>query len=215
MHSRHLTKLLGVTILAAASVMALGASTAQAKYSLLLNGVSVNTLITTLEILSFFLRAENGLKVQCTGGTGTAEAKLVESGAKVTGSASATWKGCVWVGSEKTCTINDGAAGQIKVKANGEMVMPSESEYRMAYSSAEFGTIFSEGVFCTIPEEEVLGGSAHLILLDPLTDTLVKLGHLLPLSLKLGNSKVTEIALEVHIKDANDPTKTFAYHLVP
>jgi hypothetical protein len=222
MHKRHLIKLVGLTVLAAISVMAVSATAAQAKYTLLLNGKHVAELHLLLKNLPGELKAENGLKIKCSAGEGLAIAKLVEEGKKVTGSAEGTFKGCVWVGSESTCTINDGGAGQIKAKGTGEVVMTGE-QFRVTATSTEFATVFTEGIFCTIPEEEVVSGTADVIIEGEegatMTEKLtlpkgkVLTGHLENLSLKLGNSKVTELKGDVHISDFLDPTATIGIHL--
>jgi hypothetical protein len=213
MHSRNLLKLLGLALLAAISIMAVSASAAQAKYLLLLNGASITTenLVVTQEG-SGFITAENGLKIQCSGGSGTATVNAVEESKKVTGSASATFTGCVWVGSEATCTINDGGVGKIKAAGSGEVIMEG-TNYLITATNAAFTTVLTEGAFCTIPEEEVVSGTAHVLVLNALADTTSKQGHLLTLSLKLGNSKVKELSSLVLVTDAN-PNATYGIHLV-
>lgn len=213
MHGRYL-KLLGLTMLAAVSVMAVSASAAQAKYLLLLNGASVNLLNLDLEGLAGYMLAENGLKIACSGGNGLAHVQVLNGGLSVSGTANATFEGCKWVGAEKTCTINDEGAGLVHAGGSGELVMPDASTYIVTAESAEFATIYTEGVFCTIPEEEVVSGKGHLLVLDALKDEKVKLGHLLALDLKLGNSKVKELVGEVHISDEDNPNATIAVHLV-
>lgn len=212
MHSKHLIKLLGLTVLAAIGTMAVGASVAQAKYVLLLNGQFVSKDSFTLIILEVSLKAENGLKITCSGGTGNGTGELVESGKKVITSSSTSLKGCVWVGSEKTCTINDGGAGVINTAKKGELSMSDASTYVVRSTSSEFTTIITEGVFCTIPEEEVLSGTLCLKILEALADTKLKLVHLEAENLKLGNSKVTELSGEIHVSDT-DPNATFGIHL--
>lgn len=213
---KHPVKLLGVTMLAIIGAMAVSASAAQAKLLLLLNGKSVNQLILTLEYLPGYIKAENGLKLECTGGTGTATAEAVEEGKKVTGSASFTFTGCKWAGN-KFCTINDGGVGLIKLSGSGELTMPdglNGKEYLKIYSSASFAKIKSEGEFCTIPEEETLSGTMSLTLLEGDNDTTkVKLGHLKSINLLLGKSKITECVGEVHIRD-QDPNATWGISLV-
>jgi hypothetical protein len=213
MDPRNLVKLLGLTVLAAVSVLAVGASVAQAKYLALLNGTSVNSAtLTGAMVGSGFVTAENGLKIECSSGTGTATATLSGTGEKATGSASAILTGCVWVGSEKTCTINDGGAGVIKGKGSGELIMEG-TNYLVTATSAEFTTILTEGAFCTIPEEEVASGTAHALINNALADTKAKTAKLLNLSLKLGNSKIKELNATVEGKDEN-PNATGGIHLV-
>lgn len=214
MHAKRRVRFIGLVVLAAVSVMAGNVSAAQAKYLLLFNGASVNLLKFSLEILKVYKILENGLKLECSGGSGSAEAKASESGTKVTGSASLTLKGCIWTGAEKTCTINDGGIGQIKYQANGELIMPDASTYTVTATSAEFGTVYTEGVFCTIPEEEVVSGTMSVSILNALDDAKVKLAHVKADNLKLGVSKVKEMVGEVHIMDADNPNATIGFHLV-
>lgn len=211
MQIRHRIKLLGLTSLAASGLMAMSTSEAQAKYSVLLNGKSIVEITRRLTYLNHHISAENGLKINCTGGEGTATGKVLEGGLKISTSATGTLKGCVWVGSEKTCTINDGGVGLIKTSGSGEVTMPDASTYVERLSNANFATIFTEGVFCTIPEEEVLSGTVNMKILNPLEDTKVKLLDLTGGELVLGNSKVTEVAGETHVEDLNGDS-TFAFH---
>jgi hypothetical protein len=214
MRSRRHAKFLGLTMLAAVSLMAVSATAAQAKYLLLLNGKSVSSMTFGLEFLTVYAKAENGLKIQCSGGEGSSKAWLAEGGKKLLGSPSGTFTGCVWVGQEKTCTINDEGIGNLKLIGNDEMSMFGANEYVLIGGNAELGTIYTEGVFCTIPEEEVLGGTASATILDALTDTKVKLADFAPVNVKIGNSKVTEIKGEMHVRDLDNLTATFGIHLV-
>jgi hypothetical protein len=213
MDSRNIAKLLGITVLAALGVMAVSVSAAQAKYRLLLNSSSVKkgglngTLTGTGSIT-----AENGLKIQCSGGTGAVTGELSATEEKVTGSASVTLTGCVWIGSEKTCTINDGGAGKIKGSGTGEVIMEG-TNYLVTASSAAFTTVLTEGAFCTIPEEEVVSGTAHALIENALADTKTKTGKLLNLSLKLGNSKITSLSAAGSFT-SSEPNATMGIHLV-
>lgn len=209
----HLVKVLGMAMLAVVGIMVVSVSAAQAKYLLLLNGASVNELTTTLEYLPGYFKAENGLKFECSGGTGTAADKVGEEGKKVSVSTSITLTGCKWAGN-KFCTINDGGVGLIKMSGSGEMTMPGANEYLKLYTSAAFTIIKTEGELCTIPEKEVLSGTLSLTLLEAANDTTkVKLGHLKNVSLMLGKSKISECVFEVHIRDL-DPNATWGISLV-
>lgn len=190
------------------------ASVAQANYLLLLNGKSVSSMNLSVELLNTTKTAENGLEIECEGGTGLVAVKLAGGGAKVVGSASVTLEGCIWVGSESVCTINDGGEGLVNLSAEGELVMSDPSSYKVTASSSEFTTLFTEGIFCTIPEEEVISGTMSVPLLNVLGDTKVKLAHLNADALKLGNLPITELSGESHIRDADNPNATFGIHLV-
>ncbi len=213
MHKRHLIKLLGLTVLAAIGVMAVSVTAAQAKYLLLLNGAAVEELHLKIEGLEVKIKAKNGLTMKCTSAEGLAIIKKMEGGLKVTGEVSGTFKGCVWVGSEKTCTINDGGVGLIKFKSSGEIVMPDASTFILNFESAGFSLIKTEGAFCTIPPEEILSGSFHILIENALEDTKVKLGKILQLKVLLGKSELTELTGEVHISDFLNPEATIGFHL--
>ena len=212
MYKRSLLKLLGLTALAAIGVMAVSASAANAKWQLLLNGSSVSSGGGPVTSLESSVEVENGLELSCAGGTGSATFELTEEGKKTVGSASGTLEGCVWVGSEKSCTINDGGKGLINVGGSGELTM-AESETYIVSSSEEFATIYTEGPFCTIPEEEVVSGTLKCHLLNPLEGAKVHVCHREAGSLQLGNSAITRFEGEVHMMD-EDPNATFALHLV-
>jgi hypothetical protein len=215
MQKRHLIKLLGLTVLAAISAMAVSATVAQAKFLLLLEGKSVAKINSSLIGLKGRMKAENGLTLECQGGKGEATAESVESGAKVTISVSGTIEGCVWVGSEKTCTINDGGKGLIHSAGTGEVVMPSEGLYIMSIGSSHLASVFTEGVFCTIPEEEEISGTTHLHIEGKLPEGKLLLGNELALNEKLGNSKVTELTGEVHVQCRDNPSAVIGLHWVP
>lgn len=216
MHRKHLIKALGLSVLVIVGVMAVSASAAQAKYQLLLDGASVPSLHLQLQGLAGYMKIESGLKVECTGGTGLAFGEKKEEDKKVTGSASATFTGCFWAGSETTCQIVNEAEepGVIDASGNGEVVMEGE-EYRVTATSENFTTIYTEDLGgCNVPPEEVVSGTGSALILNALENTKVKLAHLRADSLKYGNSKVLELVGEVHLTDL-DPTKTFGIHLVP
>jgi hypothetical protein len=215
MHKRSLTKLLGLTVLATISVMAMSASAAQAKYLLLLNGTSALELHIGFKGLKGKLKAENGLKIECQSSDGLAIAKSLEEGKKVSIiNASGIFKECKWIGSEKTCTINDGGVGLINAVGTGEIGMLTPKEYLIKLSGKPFTTVLTEGAFCTIPEEEVVEGGVHILIPEELPQGTLILGSLAPLELKLGNSKVSELTGEVHLYDFLDPTANIGIHLV-
>jgi hypothetical protein len=222
MRGKHLVKLFGLSALVIVAIMAVNASaTRAAQWQILLNGANVSSITLDLKALASHMTAENGLEVACEGGTGelTGTKNGTPSGDglatnSVKGSAAVTFEECVWVGSEASCTINDGGAGLINATGNGEAIMNEAGETLVTASSSQFTTIFTEGVFCTIPEEEEVSGGAHLLLLGAAADTVDKLSHLLPLGLKIGNSSVTELEGEGHITDAGNPSATWAIELV-
>lgn len=208
---KHLAKILGLTMLAAVGAMTMSASAAQAKYLLLLGGLSVHELTLNMEMLSLYKKTESGLKIECSGGTATVTLKLVEEGKKITGSLSMKLTGCQWAGN-KFCIVNDGGAGVIKASASGEVTMPKAGEYTLQMTSAAFSTIISEGELCTIPEKEVVSGTGILQILEADAHTLVKLGHLKNVSLKIGQSNVGQVSGEGHLRDLN-PGSTFGISL--
>jgi hypothetical protein len=215
MHKKHLIKLIGLTVLAAISAMAVTASAAQAKYLLLLNEEDKTQLTFNIEILpGGYMKADNGLKVACSGGTGTGSATLSGDAKTVGGSATVNFSGCVWVGSEKTCTIKaEGVSGRIHASGTGAVSM-SGSKYFVTAASSEFTVIHSEGAFCTIPEEEVVSGSATIEVEGAEAETKLKKAHFSSEALFLGEAEVEEIVGEASITDLN-PNATFGIRLVP
>jgi hypothetical protein len=218
MCSKSSLRYLGLALLMAASAMAISASVVQAKYLLLQKQKSVNDIPLTLALVgSGSLEAENGLKIECKTGTGFAWATLGGSKEKVSTEASIILRGCVWIGSEKTCVINDGGEGgegMIKVKGSGEVIM-SGSSYLATMSSflVPLATIFTEGTFCTIPEQEEIYGAAHGLIENALADTTTKSLKLLNLSLTLGNSKVKSLSATLSAVHFSIPTFTLGIHL--
>lgn len=214
MRRRVSIKLLAVLFLAAGSVMVVNASTAQAEYLLLLNGEAVEKVDLALDKLPSHIKASNGRRVNCSGGGGSIG--LSRLGQILGLFLSFHWYNCSWEGAETTCTINDESEegeGVIQGSGSGEVVM-DEGSYYAQFESEEIATIYTEGVFCTVPEEEVISGIGHIIFDDALEDAKEKLGQLAPLDLKLGNSEVEELEGTVHISDKDDPSATIAVHLV-
>ncbi len=212
MLKKHLIKALGLSVLAIVGVMAVTASAAQANYVLELNEKPVTLLHLLLEGLHGLLVAENGLEILCTGGHGLAH--VVNNGATVTGNANGTFTGCVWVGAEETCIIEDpeGGEGVIKAEGTGEVVM-EEGNYKVVTTNEnEFAVVYTEGLFCTIPEEEVVEGTASASLPDAEEEIATHLASLHADSLRLGGSNVKSLEGEVHITDL-DPEATFSIHL--
>jgi len=211
---RHLTKLLSLSALAIIAVMAMSASAAQAEWRLLLNGKKVTELHLRLSGLPGYIKAENGLKIACSGGEGLAIVK--SEGATPKGTASATFTGCKWE-SNPQCIINDGGEGRINASGAGEVTMlPGEEHYVVTATSGAgepFAIIYSEGAKCTLPEEEEVTGTGSALILEALKDATLKLAHLKADNLKLGNSKVSELVGEVHISDFLDATATIGIHL--
>lgn len=208
-----LTKILGLTSFAALAALAFSATAAQANYLLLLEGESVQLLNLSVLDLLILVKSENGLDLHCKNGEGTKHVALIGGGTGISTSTSITWIDCEWTGSESTCTINDEGEGLVNVSGNGSLTMSGPSEYGITLSSSELATIYTEGVFCTIPEEEVISGTIGAELLNALEDSKVKLSHHEALDANLGNSQITELSGEAHIRDEN-PDATFGVHLV-
>jgi hypothetical protein len=192
-------KLLGVGTVTVLSAMTMIAS-AQANYVLLLNGASVNSLTITIEMLS--TEIPNGLpfdqKVKCSGGLGSMKMEVKEGGLKVPGALKATLTGCAWVGFEKSCTINDGGAGKIQIATGFEMSGSSIVGY-----TPELTTLLTEGAFCFIPEEEVIGGLLAMDISEAETSMAVH-----SFAMEAG---VSILKGEGHLRDS-DPNASFAFH---
>ena len=223
MNSKHLLRILGLSMLVAVGATTMGASAAQAKWLLLANGISVNKLTIVSTKNEFLLLEEGGLgiKVSCKGGTGTTTLTAVEEGKKVTGSGSANWSGCDVVGSS-ACTVNSPgqADGTIVTKGTGELSHVSDLTY-VLLESEEFTTLVFGGVLCPFDEvEAVISGKAHLEIHDALQDTKFKLGLLNELALLFGGNKASlheagksTGAVQVGSTEANGGT--WAVHLLP
>ncbi len=207
----------GLAAVAVAIGLAASATVASAGYIYLLDGHSVSSLDLKKKTLSTRLKAENELEVECEEGIAESYMTLSEEGKKALGSTAIALSECVWVGAEGFCTINDPGAGegQILLAGNSEVSGMEEEELEVITESEELGTIYTEGAFCTIPEEEELSGSMAETVLDALKDTKVKLTHFNTRNMNLGASQVTEFTALAH---ESDPgffwDSTFAYHQV-
>ncbi len=226
MRGKHLIKVLGLSLLVAVGAMAVSASAAQAKWLLLKNGASVDTLsLVGTVLLGELLVDKLGLKIHCPEGTIAAEFKLSADKTKATGTGSATFKKCTVLTFPK-CTVNSpgAAAGEIKAAGSGEGKMTGETVFA-ELSSAEFTTIEITGALCSISElgGQKVNGTATLTLHEPLVDKKEHLALLDELALFYGKENaiihgelltpgVLDPAVLVHATEASGAT--FAVHLV-
>ncbi len=193
MQGKHLYKILGLSLLVAAGVMAMSASAAQAKWLLLKNKVSVNELNLNGQILLGELLVDKlGLKIHCPEGTATLKVALSADKLKTTGSGTATFKKCTMLEFPK-CTVNSpgAAAGEIKASASGELKMTGETFFA-EMSSTEFSTIEITGALCSISEigGQKLNGTLTLTMHEPLVDNVTHLALLDEKELFYGKEKV-------------------------
>jgi hypothetical protein len=180
MRGRNLTKILGLSLLVAVGVMAVSASAAQAKWLLLKNGASTNTLDLVIQgLLGELLVPNLGLAIHCTGASGTAS--ITSSGATATGSATVVFEGCTVLNNPK-CTIlgEEGVPateGKIIAGGKGELGMNGAEEVLVKAKGEPFTTFYFMGAFCTLPEETEVKGLALLTLLEALKDLKTHLVH--------------------------------------
>ncbi len=209
MHRKYMLKAIGLSVLAIIGMTAIGASTAQAKYVLRLNEEPVSALHLLLDGLHGVIKAENGLELLCTGGHGLIEAKNLES--TVVGSMSREFTGCVWVGAEETCIIEDpeGGEGVIKAEGTGKIEMVGGAYNVVTTNEKEFAVVYTEGLFCTLPEEEVVEGTASASLPDAEEEATTHSAELHAVDIRLGGSQITHLEGEVHVSDL-DPEATFS-----
>lgn len=210
MHSKHLTTLLCLSALMIVGAMAMGASAAQGAVHILLNGASVNLVNLNLLALHASIEVFPAFTILCEHGTGTAHftTNLVTS----SGSFDIVLSNCVWVGSGKTCTINDPGTGVGTVGISGENSVYMEgANWYIEAESSSFSTIYTEGVFCNIPSEEVMSGSFKAIVNNAEAAATSHSVEIVSSEVFFGES-TGSFELEAHITDAN-PTATLALHL--
>lgn len=184
---RHGIKILGMTLLAALSLMAVTVVAAQAGE--FRKGGKTFAELKILEEPALGTATEGELltagevKIHCTGGTGTA--KIKQGG---TGTAEALFTGCKVLGAEKTCTIFEElpevGKESIKATGNGKLLLhPEEGKagqehYLLVEGLGEsklFADFLIKGKLCPLPTAEhyTVTGSTVLKLPDILTSQLL------------------------------------------
>lgn len=176
MHVKRL-KILCLSICALAGLMAINVSTAQAKWLILRNGVSVESIKETITIEEWRLLVPAlGIQLLCKGGTGTFNLSG-GGGTALTTAKVLTLNGCVASEFEEVCKVRDSTnevgSGKITFAGSGEGSMTGASVFFTASSTAgsPFTNIIFEGGEC--PFVEIGGktyGSLTFQILEPLTN---------------------------------------------
>lgn len=170
MLTKHLLKVLVMSMLAAIGVMAVSASAAQAKWLILVNGKSLNATTLTGSINLGVMLVPGQLQIHCNSGTATAEVKLASEEKVLQGTGSALFSGCLVkdsTGKENTnCTVNSPGepAGSIKATGSGVGSM-SGSKTFATLESENFTEVLISGGLCPLDEfDATVNGSATLTL---------------------------------------------------
>jgi hypothetical protein len=161
-------KMLGLTVMAALSVMAFSAVTAQGAE---LN-VAGSLLAGTAELEGVtgkgnLLVSPLGLNIECTGGTAVSK-DTSNSGGEAHGTATVKFTGCVVVKSEKTCLLYPSSEAREKKVETGTLLASGKlraasTEYLLAEENGKpFSTVFMSKGLCTLPPENTVTGSAAL-----------------------------------------------------
>ncbi len=218
MRARHL-EILGLSLFALVSVMAVSASAAQAEWLLLLNQSSVSSITGTIQLLPFhFYVEELELTISCTGGTAT----TTLTGSKVLSvSNTTTVTGCAVTGGEEVCEVHSSGQpdGTIVGSDSGPMDDSGPEEVLALLSSSKISEIEIDGEECSVGEfDATLSGSLRILILEALQDLTTHLVHIEDCELFYGTHSVSLLSSEGsailgHARDQN-PNATWAIHLV-
>jgi hypothetical protein len=189
-------KILGLSLLALVGVMAISASAAQAKWLLLLNGVSVLKEILNVTVNSGELLVPSlGLKIFCSGGTGTAGIELSADHKTLSGSVTGTFNKCKDLEFSEVCTVHGVGDGAETISAKGTGTASMEGEKVLVNAaSSEFANVEYLGEECPFVEVDGrVSGSVTLEVLKPLEDANLHQVHLVKQNLLYGTA-----AAELH-----------------
>ena len=200
-------RIAGLSLLAVVGVLAVSASTVQAKWLILENSKSVTKLELKGTAEGGYFLSENGNKLHCNGSTSTGTATLSEEGKTLSGTLTATFTGCTEEQFKTTCTVHSAgqANGTIVATGSGVADMPKNAkgeplpgiETFFIAKSSNFTTLEYLGEECPLNEtKEVIAGTLKNIVLEPLTDLKLHKFHAVGENLKLGSSSV-----ELHMLD--------------
>jgi hypothetical protein len=173
---RRSMKILGLSLVAALSLMALTAAGAQAGEfkvggkTFTAAGVTSETVGGTLPL--GILLVSNGLEIHCN--KGDVKHALAKQGG--TASAELLFLECK-VLNNKFCTIypteedleEETNSGRIIAAGSGELILHSGAHYLKA-ASASFSTVYMGGPACTLPAKNVVSGSTALSLPSALSE---------------------------------------------
>ncbi len=212
-------KIMGLSLLALTGVMAVSASGAQARWLILLNGVSVSSItVSNVELRNRILVPSLGLQIECNESTGTVEWTTSEEAKKLTASGSSTNTGCVVLEFEEVCKVQSSgkSSGSIFISGSGPVSMESEEVLMAKMTSSKFTNIELTGEECPYVEiDGTLSGSILKTVLEALQNRITRLTHLESSNLLFGksaaklesNEGTAVLGHETHVG-------TWAFHLV-
>jgi hypothetical protein len=222
---KHL-KILGLSLLALVSVLAVSASAAQANWQLLQNKAVVSSLnLKGSSTEDGELLVANGIQIHCSESSGTA---TVSGGgtATLTGTATVTFHGCFELtfgsGPEPACETHSVGQpdGLIKASGKGKGGMVSAEEVYLQSEKELFTTVEFTGPECPLAEiDGRTTGKVKITALTALQDTTSHVVHIEATELEFGEEPA-EIDNETggHVIlgtiQSTTPNATFAAHLV-
>ncbi len=216
-------KIIGLALVALTAFMAINAAGAQAKWLLLRNKVSVETIKVTGTTEAGRLLVPGLVTIECTGGAGSAEATDAGHPTELSGTATVTFSGCTVAEFGEVCSVRGSgdAVGSKKITASGSGVasMTGSEVFLNASSTkaAPFATVVFEGAEC--PFIELDGrtfGSVTFKVGSPLEDNATHSVEITSQSLTFGANpaKIENNAggnLKGSVKDVGN--ETIAVHL--
>lgn len=214
-------RILGLSFLALAGFMSLSASAAQARWLLLLNGVSVGSIdVNNLELQSRLLVPALGLAIECKESTGIDKWSTSEESKKLSVSGSSTSTGCVVSEFEEVCKVKSlgQSVGSIAISGSGPVGMEGAEVLIAKLSSSNFTDIILEGEECPFIEiNGKVSGSILKTVLEALQNKVTRLTHLGSSGLSFGGQPATlesneggaVLGHETHVGNG-----TWAFHLV-
>ena len=199
----HFRKVLGLSLLVAVGLTAIGAATAQAGYKLSKGGASTSLLEVVGEVLLTELNTEGEVNLHCGGGG--AGIGLGAGGGVVLGGADIHYGGCSVLGNPFCEVSSEPAAGDMEllIFGEGEVVSMTGSVTTFLIESSELSTVYFEGPFCTLPEEEVISGSLNLNVLEAETSATTHMVHIEEDELFFGEN-AAEFSGSAHMQDASE-----------
>lgn len=163
-------KVLGMATLLLMGIVAMNASTAQAKWLLHRNGQSVLLLALNLSFSEAeFLVDEVGLHIVCSGGSGTGHLDLNQAHTSLTASTAVTFFGCKEVNFSEVCELYGGGlkAGEILTKAEGSAYQTGIVDVTAEVISAGIGYVEFVGEECPLAEiDGSIYGTMVMLLLN-------------------------------------------------
>lgn len=218
-------KILGLSLLALAGVMAGSVSAAQAKWLILEKKASVKKLKLTMSQTKSIVISipELGVDFLCTGSNGGIEAELTEEDKTLKASALFNLTGCT-VPEFPTCEVLAPNKGEIHIAGSGNASIEGEQVFLVLKGSGAGEALASliqiSGEECPLAEVEgPLAGRLHIQVLEPLVDKNLHVGHLLHLILSFaGMGAIVQqpdgVTVQVPVSLSGVAGATWAIHLV-